>query len=77
MTEKKTKAKAQTKATNNYRNFHYEQFNLQFPKGVKKSLIDYAKNQGFSGLTELICELLEKETGIPCKLNNTLPWLKK
>ena len=72
-----TQSKAQTKATNNYIKSHYEQFNLQLPKGAKNALINYAKNQGYSGLTELICELLEKETGISCKLKNALPWMKK
>ena len=70
-------SKAQTKATNNYRKSHYEQFNLQLPKGTKAKLIDYAKAHNFQSLTDLICHLLEKETGISCKLGNGLAWLKK
>ena len=77
MEEGKTKAKAQAKATKKYIKSHYEQFNLQFPKGTKVKLSEYAKEHGYSGLTALICELLEKETGISCKLKNALPWMQK
>lgn len=70
-------SKAQTKATNNYRKSHYEQFNLQLPIGTKTKLIDYAKANNFQSLTALICYLLEKETGISCKLENGLAWIKK
>lgn len=70
-------SKAQAKATNNYRKSHYEQFNLQLPKGTKAKLSDYAKAHNFQSLTALICYLLEKETGISCKLESGLAWMKK
>ena len=70
-------SKAQTKATNNYRKSHYEQFNLQLPKGTKEKLTEYAKAKNFQSLTAFICYLLEKETGIDCQLKNGLAWLKK
>ena len=70
-------SKAQTKATNNYRKSHYESFLLQFPKGTKAKLSDYAKAHNFQSLTAFICYLLEKETGISCKLDNSLAWIKK
>lgn len=73
----KNKSKAQAKATNNYRKSHYEQFNLQLPKGTKKQFMEYAKAHNFQSLTALICCLLEKETGISCKLDNGLAWMKK
>lgn len=70
-------SKAQVKAINNYRKSHYEQFNLQLPIGTKTKLIDYAKANNFQSLTALICYLLERETGISCKLENGLAWTKK
>jgi hypothetical protein len=69
------KTKAQSIAE--YRKKHYAQVNLLLPVNAKADLQSYAKAHNFQSLTALICYCLEKETGISCKLENTLPWLKK
>lgn len=63
------------KATKRYRAAHYARTEFVLAKDVKPKLVEYAKNHGFDNFSALVCYCLEKETGIPCQLDNGLPWI--
>lgn len=58
-----------------YKEAHYARTEFLLAKEVKPKLVEYAKAHGFDSFSDLVCHCLEKETGIPCKLTNGLPWI--
>lgn len=63
------------KATKRYRAAHYARTEFLLAKDAKPKLVEYAKSHGFDSFSDLVSYCLEKETGIPCKLDKGLPWI--
>lgn len=59
-----------------YSQAHYARIEFSVPKDAKPKLIEYAKANGFNSFSDLVSYCLEKETGIPCRLSNDLPWIE-
>ena len=58
-----------------YRAAHYARTEFLLAKDSKPLLVEYAKTHGFDSFSDLVSYCLEKETGIPCRLTNGLPWI--
>lgn len=62
-------------AIRRYKAAHYAKTEFLLPKDVKPKLVEYSKSHGFDSFSGFIAYCLEKETGIPCRLQNDLPWI--
>lgn len=58
-----------------YSQAHYARIEFSVPKESKPKLVEYAKSNGFDSFQTFIAYCLEKETGIPCRLEGSLPWI--
>lgn len=58
-----------------YSQAHYARVEFSIPKDSKPKLVEYAKANGFDSFQTFVAYCLEKETGIPCRLSGSLPWI--
>lgn len=61
-------AKKQTVWTDNWKKENYETFLLQFSKGTKKEVVEYAYSQGLNMRTYIL-NLIQNDSGIDMRIH--------